>query len=443
MSVPAEWAGRKRAELTAKLRGIGAELAYWRAESVPGGELEKHHTQIRRLAAQIESMVPTIQGMIDDEGDILENWTGIERIVLELHGVWDFFRNKFALRQVGVFHGYLALADDFAWACYRPAQTAGVGPHNVGLADVREPPLVFLSGVTAPFAISRGASYAREIATPDHFSGLARRLPVPVVGVPWVQLRHLPDTLVLGHEVGHLVEDDFGLAPRLRELLSEALDEAGAADRLDLWTGWLGEVFADVYGTLAGGPAFAQAFADFAAVSLSSVDSTAGYPPVDIRVRIVVRALVETGFTEQAAGLLARWRAHAPHVPNVDAELPVIVSTLLNSPYPQFGGRTLVSVFSFTGLEDATEAAGDDLLSNMRPEAHNVRVLLAAAGRAFATDPARYAELDVNRRVLAHAKTIREHGPRSARFRDVPEAAITEHDRVVASALLDLMCTGT
>jgi hypothetical protein len=442
VSAPAAWADRKRAELTAKLRGIGAELADWGELSAPGAELEKHHTQIQRLAAHIESMVPSIQQMIDDEDDILETWAATERVVLELHSVWDFFRNKFALRQASMFHGYLALADDFAWACYRPAQMVGVGPHNVELSEVREPPLVYLAGVTAPFAISRGASYAREVATSGHFSLLVRRLPVPVIGVPWFQLRHLPDTLVLGHEVGHLVEDDFCLTPRLTELLSEALLTAGALDRLDIWSDWLGEVFADIYGTLAGGPAFAQAFADFAAVSLSSVDAAEGYPPVDIRVRIVARALVETGFAEQAADLLARWRAHVPHVSDVDIELPMVVSALINGPFGQFGGRALSAVFSFTGLNDATESAAADLLSNMTPAVHDVRVLLAAAGRAFVTDPARYAELDANRRVMNHASVIRDRGPRSARL-DVPETVIAEHDKARAAELLDIMRTRT
>ena len=80
---------------------------------------------------------------------------------------------------------------------------------------------------------------------------LAQRLPVPVVGVPWFQLYHLPDALVIGHEVGHLVERDTGLTATIQELVERAVTEA----RMDpgcvaAWRGWAAEAFADVYGTL-------------------------------------------------------------------------------------------------------------------------------------------------------------------------------------------------
>jgi hypothetical protein len=54
------------------------------------------------------------------------------------------------------------------------------------------------------------------------------RLPIPPVGVPWFQLRPLPDALVLAHAIGHHVENDFDLTPTLRELADAALTFAAA-----------------------------------------------------------------------------------------------------------------------------------------------------------------------------------------------------------------------
>jgi hypothetical protein len=428
------WAGRKSAELSAKLKGLTQELEQWKELSKPHAELEKHHTQIRRLATQIETVTPEIQARIDQADDIQETWAQTESMVLELHRIWDFFRNKLALRQVGVFARYLALADDFAWECYRPAQEKGTGDHNVALAEVREPPLVFLSGITTPFAISRNSSYEREIADERirAFRELVVRLPVPVLGVPWFQLRHLPDALVIAHEVGHIVEDDFRLTSTLSQLLNEALTSANATGRGAEWEGWLGETFADIYGTLAGGPAFAQALADFAAVSISPVSNLKDYPPVDIRVRIVLRALHESGFPTQAQELRQRWESHAPHVDTVDSELPAVVAALLDGPYPEFGGAALREVINFGQLQAAAHAGAGDLLARVTPEARDIRALLAAAGEAFATDPGGYTTRDTTERVLNHAATIRQSGIRAA----TAEPKVQDHDRATAAQLL-------
>ena len=87
-------------------------------------------------------------------------------------------------------------------------------------------------------------------------------MPVPVVGIPWYQLAHLPDAVFIGHEVGHLVEEDLALEEPLRHAVAACL--AGMPEeRISAWSGrWRSEVFADVYGVLVCGPAYAQALID-------------------------------------------------------------------------------------------------------------------------------------------------------------------------------------
>ena len=134
--------------------------------------------------------------------------------------------------------------------------------------------------MAAPFAIPRGSSYAHQLSpgvmNSAQLAEAVRCLPIPVVAVPWFQLRHLPDALVLAHEVGHHVEDDFGLTPTLRGLAGAALAKAPGEHR-QRWDGWLGEVFADVYGALCAGLAFGQALADFAATGPEDAVATAEY----------------------------------------------------------------------------------------------------------------------------------------------------------------------
>ena len=206
--------------------------------------------------------------------------------------------------------------------------------------------------MAAPFAIPRGSSYAHQLSrgvmNSAQLAEAVRCLPIPVVAVPWFQLRHLPDALVLAHEVGHHVEDDFGLTPTLRGLAGAALAKAPGEHR-QRWDGSLGEVFADVYGALCAGLAFGQALADFAATGPEAAVGTAEYPPLRIRVRVVAEALGWAGSAGRRDALLARWAEDFPaQAPSAhDEEAAAVVRSLIAGPYPQFGGVPL------TGVADA------------------------------------------------------------------------------------------
>jgi len=226
-----DWPERKRAELTAKLASVDAELTFWSGQAQLNGRLEKHHTQVERLRADLSPVGTQLRADIA-AANVATDWTRLERSVLDLHRVWDFFREKLALRFVPLFEDYLLAADEVAWSCYRVAQEAATA---VDSSSVREPPLVCFVPLTTPFSMPRGTSYAADVGGAPLASPLARRLverlPVPVVGVPWYQLSHLPDMLILAHEVGHHVENDCALAPTVARLVREALP---AAEHLEL-----------------------------------------------------------------------------------------------------------------------------------------------------------------------------------------------------------------
>ncbi len=241
--------------------------------------------------------------------------------------------------------------------------------------------------------------------------GAVEGLPIPLIEVLWFQLRHLPDALVLAHEVGHHVEDDFGPTPTLHKLTHAALTSVPVS-RQRQWQGWLGEVSADVYGTLAAGPAFGQTLADFAASGRVATAGTAEYPPARLRIRVVAEAL---GQQSSAArdDLLARWSADFPGEPasSFDEDAALLVRSLIAGPYPEFGRVGLTSVIGFSFWSATAADTATALLKNAELSTGiDVRCLLAAAGLAFVKNPKGYQDIDATDAVLAHAQRIAAKG---------------------------------
>lgn len=423
------WAERKKAELLAKLASIGDELAYWQAQAGPRDILAKHNSQLARMAAQLTPVLARVKADIE-AAELGTSWPRFEREVLDLHRVWDFFREKLALRYIDWFADYLLAADEYAWACYEPAQKAATAAKTVEPAAVREPPLVSFTPVSTPFSIPRGSSYAADVGaaglvTPAS-TALAQQLPVPVVGVPWFQLYHLPDALVIGHEVGHLVERDARLTATIERLVEQAFTEMRVdCERVAAWRGWAAEAFADVYGALAGGPAFVRALSDFLITARAGPAGTKDYPPVTLRVALTAAVLPaaaaagerEATETETAMGELhASWAADGiADLGEQASEASAVACALVAGPYPELGNVALSEVIRFDGkrLKDHREDA-QALLERRMPRTGDARTLIAATGRAYALDPSIYQAHDVPARVLHRMRDIQAPGVREA-----------------------------
>jgi hypothetical protein len=440
------WAERKRTELLAKLASVDDELTYWQRQAGPTGVLAKHHTQLARVAAELTQVVARVRADID-AADLSASWPQFERQVLDLHRVWDFFREKLALRYVDRFADYLLAADEFAWACYEPMQRAATAAGTVELAAVREPPLVCFTPVSTPFSIPRGASYTQDVGGAALVSpvsrALAQRLPIPVVGVPWYQLHHLPDALVIGHEVGHHVERDARLTATVQGLVAEAAAGAGVGSA---WDGWAAETFADVYGVLCGGPAFAQVLADFLVVAGAEHAASEDYPPVKLRVAVTVAALeaaaAAAGEREAAATsaaiteLRGGWADDGVMTDLGDQaqEVAAVAGALVAGPYPELGGGPLTRVVGF-GAKRLADQRNDAaaLLDRRPPGTNDARTLMAAAGRAYAQDPQEYQAANVPARVLRRMRAIQAPGVREA-----PQLAPADRPAVDARAADEL-----
>jgi len=239
----APWETRKRAELSAKLHSVTDEHEHWLAVSKPDQPMEKHYSQVRAITGYLRPMAERLDQQVTDTRDMRAGWRELEREVLDLHHVWSFLRDKWALRRLEEYCPYLVLADEFAWACYEPAQLRAVDAGTVRLDAVREPPLVYLGPVDGPLTLARGDSiedrFREEPLQSRTARALVRQLPLPVVAVPWYQLRHLPEALMIGHEVGHVVLVDFLGLPAVEQLVVGRLTALGRPKaECDRWQKW-------------------------------------------------------------------------------------------------------------------------------------------------------------------------------------------------------------
>lgn len=457
-------AGRKRIELERKLSAIDTELERWRERAKAGREHEKHHTQIERIGRHLDVLRAAGRDLLERTAadQLLGRWQAVEGTLLLTHRVWDFFRDKLSQRLDPDHRAFLRLVDELAWSAYRPAQRAYTPSSSGDDADPedafdalrarREPPLLFFSGRQSPFALSRDRPYRIAGLSVEHGRTVRRvlaALPVPVIGIPWSQIAHLPDALVVGHEAGHAVEHDFGLTGTLDSLLEDALEDVekthvGALGRLPAWRSWLGEAFADFYGCLLLGPAFVGALTDFLATDIESITAKGRqaphwgeYPTVYLRILFCCQAIEAMGFDAEADERRRIWRARYPThaMPTFETEIPHIVDRWLAGPYPTLGDQSLRAVLGFTANQQARALQTVEDVFNRFTDETDFRVLFAAAQLAFETDPKGFpkAEATLRRRL---EKRIAP-GTRGIRFEsDAPTAA---EDRAAAVALARLL----
>src|SRR6476619_3838275 len=104
---------RKRAERSIKLEALGVELDKWLDAAAPGASLEKHNSQLRRVVGELKPLLSQVQDSVDAV-DVGRGSRRIERQALDLHRVWNFFRERLALRMVPWLRDYLLAADEYA-----------------------------------------------------------------------------------------------------------------------------------------------------------------------------------------------------------------------------------------------------------------------------------------------------------------------------------------
>lgn len=364
-------------ELDHKLAGLERELAYFRAEAADGGRLEKHHTQVEAMADTLTVPVADVRAWLGrPDGADAEP---AEAMIIALHELWDLVRGSLVLRYVRHFEPFLVAADELAARCYAPAIDRGAPC---------EPPLVCLGGELSPLARPR--------------DGARRGLPVPLIGLPWFQLEHLPDLPLVAHEVGHVVEADLSLGPALDAAVAAALESGAARAR---WATWREEAFADVFATLTLGPAFTSTLAHY--LSTRAPAAGAAHPPRAVRLRLSHATLALAG--------------HA--APAVDPEIAAVAAALTEA---------AGTVDPFTPAAHARAGrTAQDALDRITIRGTDVRELVAAARIAFDTAPAGFHRAEAGPRLLHAIQAGRRIGTRAA-----PHARVSAGHAQAAGAWL-------
>lgn len=441
LGVMSTLASRKRHALRAKGNALEREFAHWLMQSEAGHPFEKHRSQIRRISARLTGILNSIAAereMLTDD-DVLTRGAQVEQKMLATHLVWEFFRSRIALRADEYLRRYLRACDDFVWACYLPfLERLGVR---------KEPPLVFLNGGWSPFAVSRDVSFkwdrpgflvdgpAVSWLETGEFQEAVEKLPVPMIGVPWFQVNHLPDALVLGHEMGHIVEVEFNLTADLER----AIARAPTVGRTEAWQAWRREAFADVFGCLAGGPRFGETLFDFLATDRDKVKSEKRaapdwglYPSRWMRVALVAESLRHMGFGDDADRLRSSWGAEfgdTLHNEEFEPDIAPIAKAILDGPYPSLekeGNASLNGVLTFH--RDALGRARDMALADAvrgkgLPLANSVRELVAAARVLFSESPQEYEKADYAKKIFTFIDQVAPKGTRGTRAVDLEDVA--------------------
>lgn len=431
----------RRHELQAKLTSLSLEFDYWRTQIMEGAPLAHNHSQIERILRRLAGAQAGLAVELTREQD----WLGrpgriVQRAILELHHIWHFFRSKLALRAIKPLGDFLSVADELAWACYQPARDRAVAVQPARQDALREPPLTFFTAWVSPFMLPRTAPYQAEPTWVDDDAEhrivlnteLVREVLIPVIGLPWHQTAHLPEMLAIAHEVGHAIEKDCRLSSELALHLGAALDTPETARRLPAWRSWASEIFADLWGVLSLGPAFAQVLMNFLAsdptsIQAEPVQASGRYPLTYLRILVSIEILKQQFHVEAADALQAHWRAlYAPPSVPLAAEIlefardiPQVVSALLRGPYALLGGVSLPEVLSFSPADHAAvEAEAERLLFGLSPgrvtNPSGVRVRLAAVAWAFARKPAELAATRAQEIALADVIQSLDSGVRKS-----------------------------
>lgn len=390
---------RKLMALKRKADGLRDEFAGWRALSRKEKPFEKQFTQVRRIQTTLRPLRDEIRKALNDatpESALTQGWT-IERKILAVYRIWEFFRSRWSQRQ-GRLKCVLSAADEFAWACYAPALKSAVGgPTRV---PAKEPPLVYFNGSLSPFAVPRDFSFRGEDVPNEPLTGpllqeILKKLPIPVVGIPWSQGGYIADALVIGHEVGHLVAYDFDL----KQDLADALQRASLkTEHQPAWSAWMDEVFADIHGTLAAGPAFAETLIEFLSRDEKTItnqvrDETSWgrYPTDTLRVLLTLQVLHALGFKTQAEALKSDWLAtYSTHrMQAFENDIEPLVSAILAGPYRSLGGKALTDVLTFTSEQQENARLAAERAAKQEDVAiDDPRALLAAFRVLWKTEAA-------------------------------------------------------
>jgi len=352
----------RKEELRRRVNGLPAEVDAWRKSTQTVLDYNAHSSQLEAIKTLVDVFTKEqkvlLQGL-DPQGDVAafeSNAFDLVQNVIRSQKMWDFFRDKLILRFSPTFKEALWVADTVAWDCYDPVLQAARDAGILKKAELREPPLTYLTAEWSPATWVRGQ---RPIDGRNYPLGTSS-LPIPVIELPWDHVENTWEFLALHHEVGHDLEADLKLREPLKVSLKKALEDVGApAARVQRWLSWQGEIFADLVALQLGGPAFAEALMGLLLLpavkvitDIPSDPHPTPYPRILMNAAYIPTLIPgEQTLVLHGQQIAERWKAIYGSQPRFDAlagDFPSVVPALMDTALPvELNGMTVRQLMEY------------------------------------------------------------------------------------------------
>jgi hypothetical protein len=356
----------RREELQRRVESLPKEVAAWKDRSTQALDMNAHFSQLESLGVFMDALINRQRILLEqldattNSEDFRNTAFQLVQEIIKAQRVWEFFRSKLELRFSPDFKDLLWVADTVAWDCYRPVMDRAVDAEIIPAAQVREPPLAYLTAEFSPATWVRGS---RPNDGMNYQLGLAT-LPIPVIEIPWDHLGNLWELVSLQHEVGHDLEADLHLRAELLASLKSALEGSGVPpDRVTTWLSWEGEIFADLVGLQLGGPAFTRGLMHLILLPSALVTS---YDPKDPHPTHYVRILMNAAYIRtlvqgnhalenEADSIEIAWKSlygNSLPLKAFDDDFPRVFAALMDAPMAALKGKHVRDLMPFTAADD-------------------------------------------------------------------------------------------
>jgi len=358
----------RQQELSRRVENLPVEVQVWKTATENEVDKNAHFSQLRAIEVLANAFVNEQRTMLvglDASGNVEAFNVGclnLIRSVMRAQKVWDFFREKLALRHSPSHRKPLWVADTIAWDCHRPVLNSAVQFGIVDGAELREPPLVYCAAEYSPATWVRG-SRPNDGRAYDLGEAL---LPIPVIEMPWDHLGSAWEYLALHHEVGHDIEADLKLRLVLQHSLQQTLSNSGVGlERIRTWLKWEGEIFADLCALRLAGPAFTDALMHLLllpAVNVKTFDADDPHPTPYLRILLNAAYTRSLGTTQaiqdHAASIETRWKSvygNDSGDPNLDAyqqDFSLVFKALMATEFPMLKNHSVAELMPFGNADD-------------------------------------------------------------------------------------------
>ena len=339
-----------------------------------------HAAQGVNREAEVSSEAPTTRNL----HALLRRKQVAQGNIKAIEKIWDFYLELFGQRQ-SRFGDMLLGTDRIALDCYQTIYAGLDKPKSIPSPA----PFSYMETGFTPATFRRGI----------RLSKLGRNInPFPIVSLPYHRMVN-PWTLgAVHHEVAHNLQSDLGMWQEVPQRIMTRLRRAGLPHPVaQVWGRWHKETWADLAGTLLGGPGIVTSLFD---VLARAPRSTGHFNPAGVHPTPYLRALISTellrrmGFANDAAAFEQLWEQMYPmrRQRGIPAAMRVtfptanrlVVDTICFQPYRQLGGKSLADIFIFNqNHQQMTAEAAHRMAKGIDPGIIPARFLVGAARYAL------------------------------------------------------------